>query len=103
MKRFVIRTTALLSALVAGIVGSTARAQGDADEVDWLSARADGTVDAFERYLARHPFGKHADQAFYFVTVLSLDRERNFERIEPGAGPQTLSESGALSAAMDVY
>lgn len=103
MKRLYFRIKVILALTVAAAMDNAALAQADPEEVDWITARADGTIDAFERYLVRHPFGKYADEAFYFVTVLAMDVERDLSRIEPGAGPNTLSEGGGLAAGLAVY
>lgn len=103
MNSFYKHLSVILASLLASGANVTVRAEGDPDEVDWISARADGTIEAFERYMVRHPLGKHTDEAFYFVTVLALSSDRDLSRIEPGAGPSTLNEGGNVGSALDIY
>lgn len=73
----------------------------DADEIDWITARAQGTPEAFERYLEIHPLGRYASEAFYFVTILSIDP--SVERIDPTQAPSEAVTRGITASAMDVY
>lgn len=94
--RLVTALRALLVASVAGGAGGallqpgSAGAQTNRDEADWLAARADGSQRAFERYLQRHPVGRHASEAF--VVVARMSAEAGW-RPDPG-GP-TLPEPAA--------
>ncbi|MCB2053638.1 MAG: hypothetical protein KDE35_05270 [Geminicoccaceae bacterium] len=94
---------ALLAALLAGTAGGWAVAQTTQDDVDWALARSDGTVSAFERYLARHPLGKYAGEAFYELTIRSIDPDAGIGAIEPGAGPDSRGANAVLGTPMDVY
>lgn len=89
----------VLAALVALSQPMPAMAQTEADESDWLAARADGSRRAFERYLQLHPLGQHATEAFIAIARMS---------VEPGWTPPTnapmLPEPGQTAPAPnDVY
>lgn len=58
---------------VAAAAGEAVAQQADRDETDWLAARADGSRRAFERYLQRHPLGRHAGEAFTIVARMSVE------------------------------
>ncbi|MGF1476801.1 MAG: hypothetical protein ACFB6S_14680 [Geminicoccaceae bacterium] len=95
--------TLVLASLATGAGGAAAQTPTDADDADWVNAQEIGTLEAFERYLERNPTGKYAAQAFYRVTVMSIDASRSFQNIEPGAGPTNSGSRNVASDAIDVY
>jgi hypothetical protein len=99
--RLVTALRALLLASVAGgaagsLPAGPATAQTNRDEADWLAARAEGSQRAFERYLQRHPLGRHASEAF--VTVARMSAETGW-RPDPGGAAQPEPAAGPTAAA----
>ncbi len=95
----------LLASVASGAAGALpsgpVAAQTSRDEADWLAARADGSQRAFERYLQRHPLGRHASEAF--VTVARMSAEAGWRpdpggaaTPEPAAGPAAAGDPGEI-------
>ena len=102
--------TTLRALLLASVAGGAAgalpsgpvAAQTSRDEADWLAARADGSQRAFERYLQRHPLGRHASEAF--VTVARMSAESGW-RPDPAGSPASPEPAAGPAAADpgDIY
>ena len=96
--------TVLLATLATGHVSGPALAQADRDEGDWLAARADGSRRAFERYLQRHPIGRHASEAFIVIARMSVEPGWTPEPGEPVLPSSQTDESrSTVAQAGDVY
>ena len=92
----------LISAMMAAFSGVPAgtgvvHAQADSDDADWARALSDGTLDSIDAYLARHPLGRHASEAFALSTRLSRQGVRSIGEIEPQAGPGNTVGGASLS------
>lgn len=71
------------------------------DDIAWEQARAEGTVEAYQRYLDAFPVGRHSSDAFALIIGMTALPGQAIEPgagvvIEPGAGP--LGEGDALEA-----
>ena len=73
LRAILLASTAAAGGHVAAGGGAAVAQETDRDEADWLAARADGSRRAFERYLQRHPLGRHAGEAFTIVARMSVE------------------------------
>lgn len=71
--------------------GVQAQTVNDQDSADWSAALAEGTAAAFQRYLERHPTGRHASEAF----ACTIEAEM--------CGPEGFTPAFSQGVAEDIY